>query len=138
MKKNNDFVSDPSKKPEVVKPHPMFKKVVAYINKEKRKGMFLESVILSRWDFDMLEKWFISVGIINELTENIPIDWKGVEIKRGSASVTDFVPEYKILDNAKQQLINLAENEDIFKIKDKRNLDAAYRKIKGDKRNGLK
>lgn len=134
-KKNKDFTADSKASPEIYKKiHPVMLEVMSFIKKEKRKGKFLESVILSPFKYAQLESWLERVGIINEISNGAPLDWKGVEIKKSiGGHMFDITPEYKEVLTPDGKLVNLEMNAELFNITNGKILDEPFKKIKWDK-----
>jgi len=70
--------------------------VIAAIDHEKKAGRPLQAVVLSRINYDRLEKWLLDKGILTEEALTKTLSWKKVEIKRSeTASTEDIRMEYR-------------------------------------------
>lgn len=93
---------------EKVKSNPIMNMVIQTIIKEKQSNKPIESVILSRFNYDRLEAWLKSVGILNDENAFAPLTFYGVEIKRSETSgSTDIIPQYYSAKDPEQLAKNL-------------------------------
>lgn len=102
-----------------VKDFPLFEDLKKFIRKEKLKKMPLEAIVMSRFQFDMFERWLEILEVINDNTVNAPLFMWGIHIQRASDDrMTKFTPIYRnLLQTSEEATKNLLNNIESFGIK---------------------
>lgn len=92
---------------EFVKKNYYYDMILAAIAHERKAGKHLKSVILCRYNYDKLENWLKSVGILNDSNLMSRLFVKKVEIKRSlefNPKEIDF--EYFTKESHEEQLLD--------------------------------
>lgn len=110
------------------------KMICKNINSILANGKPLESVIISRMKYDMLEEFYYIYGFRTSDNEYAPLTFRDKEIKRAeSSTMVEFTPIYRQNITEKIALEQLDENASNLKIEKgigKKALDDAFKAIK--------
>ena len=82
------------------------------VEHEERHNRPLKSIILSRWNYDRLEKWFEVNGVRDEDNFAAPLKYKNYLIKRAECVIKgEYLIEYNLeLSNIGRAIDNFEEN----------------------------
>lgn len=108
----NDVRMIPDEEKEAV-----FGKFRRFIDKELMLKKPLESITLSRWNYDKLEGFLLKYNKIDETNYMEPLSYRGIEIICTNDNLFNgYRPNYRNTTSAAQKLLNMEQNGEHFKI----------------------
>jgi len=123
---------------EVIKNNPIWAMVMKNIDHNISRKLPIESITLSRFKYDSLEKWLDSIGFYEQMERQYgkingtePLTYRNIEIMRSNTSSSqDIVVNYRKTLNDKQVMTNLDMNIEQLNIKNADVIDTAFKNTK--------